>query len=373
MRRKSTRPARTSRSSQGEIDGWPSISPWESPSCQSLTTYQIGTSRHPSTSRCIDMASFRLTEQEILDLLLVLRDSQSQNALPTSLNELLLNLEVSAIVDVPGTTALATPPQTPFSSMSFVPPGLPPLPSLLSPIQEISSFNFDHVTSERDHSLELHDASDDPSVSPNHEPDLTSPDTNSTVSNPSLESSTAGKGKGKGRKKRRGRLLVRAGEGGAPPPGGGYGDPEVAYWPDCERGGVLVAAVEGVQVAQHSYAAAATWEESETTSHTTTVPTATILSSMAMASLSDLNNPATQEWISSLESLVKGDAWSDAPNAFLDNSVGSIVSRCQRSIAMNIGLELVMMVNFIQLAAKVDRYVFLFLFTFKMSNVSHLL
>lgn len=330
------------------------------------------------------MDSICLSDLEAQELLSILSDLRARNVLSPALDGLLNTLESVALVSnipghqsstVSGSGPLATPPQTPFSVGVYVPPDLPPIPSLLdapsSGVPNIAEFQFTFTSPSNITLLDSTIASPSTPATPPHtnldsnhpasdEADSTNThNASNNTSNNTSSSAIARAGK-KVKRQTRGSGKARwgaiVGAGGVDPPDGDD-DPLVAYiWlPECDRGGVAVPVPGGVNVVNH---ALASWQESSTVANTVTVPAATIISAMALAANSDLSNPGTVEWISALQSLVKGESWAESANAFLDNSVSSIISRCQRAISMNIGLEFVLMVNFIQLAAKVDRCVY---------------
>lgn len=319
------------------------------------------------------MESIRLSEREAQELLPILRDLHTRNMLPNTLAALLNTLETVALFSgsrfpvLSGPAPLATPPQTPSSNGVFVPPDTPPISGLNSTFSSNSDSVFTFTAPS---SLSVSSTTNSPAITnkspaadvnsnalaldqsdPNNSNEISSRDKNAASS---TVIPTGKKTRRRTRKGGKGRYKVMVGAGGDEPPDGDE-DPLVAHvWlPECDRGGVAVPA-GGVQVVHH---ALSSWQDSSTVANTMTVPAATIISAMGLAAGNDLSNANTGPvaWISAIQSLVKGESWAESSNAFLDNSVSSIVSRCQRAVNMNIGLEFVLMINFIQLAAKVDR------------------
>jgi hypothetical protein len=56
-----------------------------------------------------------------------------------------------------------------------------------------------------------------------------------------------------------------------------------------------------------------------------------------------------------LKEFLSGESWEDSQMAFQVNSLENIAVRCKRADEVEIGLQFVSMINFIQLSAKVER------------------
>lgn len=291
------------------------------------------------------MSSYLLADLELTELVSLLRDTQATSGLSVHLTTLLSNLEKLSTHqnDSPSTPSmnarLLTPPTTPMvdrhlSSMSST-PLLASFTSEGGLVQTNNPVDFDMTDDAQSHSLKKGK-------------------TNSERGKNVLRR----RGKGRGGRKGKGvgnQEIFEAG-------GGGEGDGIVAgggnpiNWdPDCHRGGVLPP-LPPDWIGGSRYAIRA-WEPNNSTSNSISPDVTNILSSIALNPLSNISNSSAQQWINTMKDFVNAASWSDACNAFFDNSMDSIVIRCQRSLELNIGLEFVTMMNFIQLVAKYHRYV----------------
>lgn len=62
-------------------------------------------------------------------------------------------------------------------------------------------------------------------------------------------------------------------------------------------------------------------------------------------------------WGNVLGAFIQGSGWEEARDAFHDDSLASITQRCIRTDAMEMGMQFVGMINLMQFATKVERYV----------------
>ena len=69
-----------------------------------------------------------------------------------------------------------------------------------------------------------------------------------------------------------------------------------------------------------------------------------------------LESPAHHALTVEIRNMLSGESWKESQSAFQVNSLENIISRCQRVEKVEIGVQFISMVNFIQLAAKVERY-----------------
>ena len=90
---------------------------------------------------------------------------------------------------------------------------------------------------------------------------------------------------------------------------------------------------------------------------------------MILATLSSLGNllaketasgPQPRSIIVEMKNMLSGDSWKESQTAFQVNSLENIILRCQRVEKVEVSVQFISMVNFIQLAAKVERYVYSF-------------
>lgn len=280
-----------------------------------------------------------LSDENVASLVSLLRGLQATSGLAPDLSALLSSLENNdTSPSLPmATTHVLTPPPTPHSPIpgandsNIVNSITSPLPSLQSTISS---------------ALE---------ASPNAPAAIQSP---SDTGEDGLDASNAavqragenGNRKGKGKKRRA--KGVRAAGGGGEGPAGPGGDPHVVNWdPDCHRGGenVVAAAVwdalqePAVRVAREACAALSL------------VTGGCALGSSNQAGSSDASGSSDSAWIQGMMDFLTKDNWAEEQRAFIDNSLPSLVKRCTRSIQLSVGLEFVTMVNFLQLATKVDR------------------
>lgn len=58
--------------------------------------------------------------------------------------------------------------------------------------------------------------------------------------------------------------------------------------------------------------------------------------------------------------MLLGESWKESQIAFQVNSLENIILRCQRTENVEVGVQFISMVNFIQLAAKVEMYIYSF-------------
>jgi hypothetical protein len=59
--------------------------------------------------------------------------------------------------------------------------------------------------------------------------------------------------------------------------------------------------------------------------------------------------------INTLKAFLSGESWKECQDVFQVNSLENIALRCERAEKVEIGLQFVSMINFIQLSAKVER------------------
>jgi hypothetical protein len=136
----------------------------------------------------------------------------------------------------------------------------------------------------------------------------------------------------------------------------GLGDGAVAnhnWTPECRRGGQKAKKKKNAARGKKGQGG---WEVADVPSSETDDLASEMVSNISQGVLSNLSNTSAQAWIESMKALVEGQPWGDENGAFVMNSLQSLVSRCKRSMQMVVGLEFVMMINMVQLAAKVDRY-----------------
>jgi hypothetical protein len=88
---------------------------------------------------------------------------------------------------------------------------------------------------------------------------------------------------------------------------------------------------------------------------------ATILAKLSsLGSLETALEPQPHSIIVDMKNMLSGDSWKESQTAFQVNSLENIILRCQRVEKVEVGVQFISMVNFIQLAAKVERYVYSF-------------
>ena len=75
-----------------------------------------------------------------------------------------------------------------------------------------------------------------------------------------------------------------------------------------------------------------------------------------LASLSS-RSTETEKSIASLKGFLSGKKWKEGQNAFQEDSLANLILRCQRVEEVESGIQFTSMINFIQLAAKVERYI----------------
>jgi hypothetical protein len=61
--------------------------------------------------------------------------------------------------------------------------------------------------------------------------------------------------------------------------------------------------------------------------------------------------------IDTFKAFLSGESWKESQDAFQVNSLENIALRCERAEKVEVGLQFVSMINFIQLSAKVERLV----------------
>jgi hypothetical protein len=133
----------------------------------------------------------------------------------------------------------------------------------------------------------------------------------------------------------------------------GAGEPAHYWLSECSRGGVAAPAawiasgaiddiqqlpVYGVRAFSNLIASANTVIGSTSTSPST--PTSIYTNT-----------------IDTFKAFLSGESWKESQDAFQVNSLGNIALRCERAEKVEVGLQFVSMINFIQLSAKVERLV----------------
>lgn len=61
-----------------------------------------------------------------------------------------------------------------------------------------------------------------------------------------------------------------------------------------------------------------------------------------------------------MRNMLSGESWKESQTAFQVNSLENIILRCQRAEKLEVTVQFISMINFIQLAAKVERYIYSF-------------
>lgn len=72
---------------------------------------------------------------------------------------------------------------------------------------------------------------------------------------------------------------------------------------------------------------------------------------------SSLDSPRCRAWVDDLRSLSRELTWEEGPLVFARDAFACLVGRCRRSLAVRGAIDLTVMLNFIQLVIKADRYV----------------
>jgi hypothetical protein len=89
-------------------------------------------------------------------------------------------------------------------------------------------------------------------------------------------------------------------------------------------------------------------------------PCALVLASLSsqgnLLAPTTLDSQAHRTLIVEMRNMLSGESWKESQLAFQVNSLENIILRCQRAEKVEIGVQFISMVNFIQLAAKVERY-----------------
>lgn len=148
----------------------------------------------------------------------------------------------------------------------------------------------------------------------------------------------------------------------------GDGGGPAYYWhPGCSRGGVAVppawiasGAVDDVQQLPVSgvraFSSLVASGNSLIGSTSTSIASTSLLDNVSSGpsgatSLSQSSSDA----IDTLKAFLRGESWKECQDAFQVNSLENIALRCERAEKVEIGLQFVSMINFIQLSAKVER------------------
>lgn len=284
-----------------------------------------------------------LSDEHVNNLISLLRNLQATSGLAPDLALLLTTLESNEDFlpsgVVPGLGTL-TPPATPHGPITG---STTHLESTMAPLPSIENSLASALGSES-------------TASPSQTTDAPMTQEDMSVNQAAPAPKKGGKKKG-----RKGRRTVVGGEGGAPAPAGGNADP-VNWDPNCHlRGGDNVVA-------------ASVWQATATPAARAGRDAQAALSLLGQGcAASSSNNASTSNsahsaWVSSMVSFVTADNWADEQRAFVDNSLSSLVKRCTRSIQLTVGLEFVTMVNFLQLATKVARYVSLSFLSLLLAN-----
>jgi hypothetical protein len=146
----------------------------------------------------------------------------------------------------------------------------------------------------------------------------------------------------RGGRNRKGR--PRGGNNGAPDGGDGpgRGGPRVALW-NCPRNGVAANVIANWEARREPYFA----ENADATE------AASILSSGI-----DMNVESTEcsQWIASVAGFVMGRRWDDQAEASTQNTLAAIALRLKRSETVHVAVGFMRVVNEVQLACKIDRY-----------------
>jgi hypothetical protein len=175
-----------------------------------------------------------------------------------------------------------------------------------------------------------------------------------------------GGGRGRGGRRQKGRK-----GGGDDDDEGGPGE-DANYWlPACPRGGLAVPPawvasglgsiddvqqlpVSGVRAFSSLVASGNSLIESTSmsTSNVDTISSGPLGATSPHQSTS-LSTPSNT--IETLKAFLSGESWKECQNAFQVNTLENIALRCERAEKVEIGLQFVSMINFIQLSAKVER------------------
>jgi hypothetical protein len=99
------------------------------------------------------------------------------------------------------------------------------------------------------------------------------------------------------------------------------------------------------------------WEVRELPLRSSEAQAAEMISKLVCGFSGNTSDEETSMWITSMKEQVQGRPWEEENGAFITNSVGSLVMRCQRSLKMVVGVDFMTIVNMVQLAVKTDRYV----------------
>lgn len=78
---------------------------------------------------------------------------------------------------------------------------------------------------------------------------------------------------------------------------------------------------------------------------------------LAQGASSNLNDPHADQWMQGLRDFVTGSSWAGAQEAFSANNLFGLVMRCRHSEQVTTMADFANMLNYFQLAVKVDRYV----------------
>ena len=192
----------------------------------------------------------------------------------------------------------------------------------------------------------------------------------SQVKNGKVSANKTGKGRGRGRGRGRRQKKGRKG-GGDDDDEGGPGEDDNYWLPACPRGGLTVPAawvasglgsiddvqqlpVSGVRAFSSLVASGNSLMESTSmsTSNVDNISSGHLGATSTLQS-SSLSTPSNT--IETLKAFLSGESWKECQNAFQVNTLENIALRCERAEKVEIGLQFVSMINFIQLSAKVER------------------
>jgi hypothetical protein len=83
---------------------------------------------------------------------------------------------------------------------------------------------------------------------------------------------------------------------------------------------------------------------------------------LEILSIADSQPHQTQNMIGDMRDMISGEGWKESGDSgedFRVNSLESIILQCQRVEKVEVGVQFISMINFIQLVAKVERYFYL--------------